>query len=118
MKQLFNAIQMKNLFTKLKESLNSYLETKKWYIWGTKNEVEAHFYIVMGIGLLTLILWPIFAIFIPIFKALLISLTITTILAILAMVLRELTNKIYEDKAKFWETITLLNDIEEKIEKE
>lgn len=32
------------------------------------------------------------------------------------MVLRELTNKIYKDKAKFWETITLLEDIEEEIE--
>ena len=80
---------MKTLFLKFKNSLNAYLETKKWYQWGIKNEVEAHFYIIMGISLLTIILWPLIAVF----TSILISLAITTPLAILAMAIREATNK-------------------------
>jgi len=85
---------MKNLFNKFKKALNLWLSKQKWYQWGVKNEVQAHFYIIFGVGLLTLPLWGILCLFIQsIFTSLLISVGITFLLASFAMLLREFTNE-------------------------
>lgn len=85
---------MKNLFNKLKLSLNTWLSKQKWYQWGVKNEVQAHFYIIFSIGLLTLPLWGILCLFTQsIFISLLTSTGITFLLALSAMFLREFTNE-------------------------
>ena len=85
---------MKNLFNKFKLTLNTWLSKQKWYQWGVKNEVQAHFYIIFGFGLLTLPLWGVLCLFIQsLFTSLLISAGITFLLALSAMFLREFTNE-------------------------
>lgn len=83
---------MKKGFLKFKSRLNAYLAKQKWYQWGIKNDVQSHFYIVMATSLLALPIWPLLAIWIPLFTASIWSILATTILAISLMVLRELTN--------------------------
>jgi hypothetical protein len=77
---------MKNLFNKFKKALNLWLSKQKWYQWGVKNEVKAHYYIIFGVGLLTLPLWPIL-------NSLGCAFLTTGTLSIFLMALREFTNE-------------------------